>query len=107
MGPGSGQIHLDTRGHATTGWCSKSPELPSTRGQSETSCRRPRMTTLCGRIPPGPAEQFSTTQNLLGWMGEQFLRYGDTYKAAIYGISVYATRNPQHDQHVLHENSRN
>lgn len=65
------------------------------------------MTTLCGRIPPGPAEQFSTTQNLLGWMGEQFLRYGDTYKAAIYGISVYATRNPQHDQHVLHENSRN
>lgn len=65
------------------------------------------MTTLCRRIPPGPAEQFSTTQNLLGWMGEQFLRYGDTYKASIYGTSVYATRNPQHAQHVLHENSRN
>jgi cytochrome P450 len=65
------------------------------------------MTTLCGRIPPGPAERFSTTQNLLGWMGEQFLRYGDTYKASIYGTSVYATRNLQHAQHVLHENSRN
>jgi cytochrome P450 len=65
------------------------------------------MTTTCGRIPSGPREKFSTAQDLLRWMGEQFLRYGDTYKASVYGTIVYATRNPQYAQHVLHENGRN
>jgi cytochrome P450 len=65
------------------------------------------MTTTRGRIPPGPAEKYDTTQELLGWMGEQFRRFGDTYKASVYGSSVYATRNPAHAHHVLRENWHN
>jgi cytochrome P450 len=65
------------------------------------------MTIIRGRIPPGPAEKYSTTQDLLCWMGDQFARFGDTYKASVYGTCVYATRNPQHAQHVLRENWQN
>lgn len=40
-------------------------------------------------------------------MGDQFAQYGDIFKASIYGTSVYASRDPQHAQHVLRENSQN
>jgi cytochrome P450 len=40
-------------------------------------------------------------------MGDQFKRFGDIYKASIYGTSVYASRDPQHAQHVLRENCQN
>jgi cytochrome P450 len=65
------------------------------------------MTTIDGRIPPGPAERYSTTQELLGWLGEQFNRFGDIYKACIYGTSVYVVRDPEYAQHVLRENWQN
>jgi len=67
------------------------------------------MTNLNGRIPPGPAENYSPAQEreLLGWMGGQFERFGNTYKASIYGTSVYVIRDPQHAQHVLRENWQN
>jgi len=65
------------------------------------------MTAVYGRIPPGPAEKYSATEDLLHWMGEQFARFGDTFKASVYGTTVYASRNPQHAQHVLRENCRN
>ena len=65
------------------------------------------ITTTCGRIPPGPAERFDTTQGLLPWMGDQFKRFGNIYKASIYGTSVYVVRDPQHAQHVLRDNWQN
>ena len=65
------------------------------------------MTTIRGRIPPGPAEKYSTTQDLLSWMGDQFKRFGNTYKASIYGTNVYVVRDPQYAQHVLRENWQN
>jgi cytochrome P450 len=65
------------------------------------------MTAACQRIPPGPAEKYSTTQDLLRWMGDQFARFGDTFKGSVYGTSVYASRDPRHAQHVLRENCRN
>ena len=65
------------------------------------------MTSVRGRIPPGPAEKYSTTQELLGWMGDQFKRFGNIYKASIYGTSVYVVRDPQYAQHVLRENWQN
>jgi cytochrome P450 len=40
-------------------------------------------------------------------MTDQFKRFGDTYKASIYGTSVYVTREPQYAQHVLRENWQN
>ena len=65
------------------------------------------MTTIRGRIPPGPAEKYCVTQELSSWMRDQFERFGDTYKASIYGISVYVVRNPRHAQHVLRDNWQN
>jgi cytochrome P450 len=66
-----------------------------------------KMTTIRGRIPPGPAEKYSSTQELLSWMGDQFKRFGNTYKASIYGTSVYVVREPKYVQHVLRENWQN
>jgi len=40
-------------------------------------------------------------------MGDQFKRFGNTYKASIYGTSVYVVRDPQYAQHVLRENWQN
>ena len=59
------------------------------------------------RIPPGPAEKYGTSENLLRWMADQFARFGDVFKASIYGTCVYASRDPQHAQHVLRESCHN
>jgi len=65
------------------------------------------MTTLRGQIPSGPAENYSTADDLLTWMGEQFSRFGSIYKASIYGNSAYVVRDPHLVQHVLRENWQN
>jgi cytochrome P450 len=64
-------------------------------------------TTTHGRIPTGPAEKYNAAQDLLSWMDGQFKRFGDIYKASIYGTSTYLTRDPQHAQHVLRDNWQN
>src|SRR5271168_1337347 len=63
--------------------------------------------TIAGRIPPGPVKKYDTTQDLLSWMGDQFERFGNTYRAAIHETRVYVTRDPQHAQHVLRDNWHN
>ena len=65
------------------------------------------MTTTCGRIPPGPDEPYSASQELLSWIGDQFERFGDIYKASIYGINAYVIRDPRYAAYVLRENWRN
>jgi len=60
-----------------------------------------------GRTPPGPAEKYDLAQDLLGWMGDQFDRFGDIFRASIYGTNAYVTREPRHAQHVLRENWQN
>ena len=65
------------------------------------------MKAACGQIPPGPVEKYSTTEDLLPWMGDQFERFGDIFKASVYGASVYASRVPQHARHVLRQNCQN
>jgi hypothetical protein len=52
-------------------------------------------------IPPGPTDEHWTSDDLLDWMGLQFDRYGDTFRASICGTSIYATRNPGFAHHVL------
>lgn len=64
-------------------------------------------TTIDRQIPPGAAEKYDTTQDLLSWMDDQFKRFGNTCKASIYGTSAYLTRDPQHAQHVLRDNWQN
>jgi cytochrome P450 len=59
------------------------------------------------QVPPGPAEQYSAAQDLLSWMTNQFKRYGNIYKASIYGTSVYVISTPEYAQHVLCKNWQN
>jgi len=65
------------------------------------------MTIERGSIPPGPAEAYSATQDLLSWIGEHFKRYGDIYKASIYGTAVYVVTAPEYAEHVLLKNWEN
>jgi cytochrome P450 len=60
-----------------------------------------------GLIPPGPTDGYRTTDDLLEWMSNQFLRFGDIYKASAYGGNLYAVRNPEFAHHVLVDNWQN
>jgi cytochrome P450 len=59
------------------------------------------------RIPPGPAEQYSSTDDLLHWMRENFARYGDIYKASLFGRDVYVVSAPEYCERILRWNWRN
>lgn len=59
------------------------------------------------RMPPGPDETCSTTQDLLSWMVRQRERYGDIYKASIDGFGVYVVSDPEYARHVLRTNWQN
>jgi cytochrome P450 len=58
-------------------------------------------------VPPGPDEPYNVSRELLDWMRDQFARFGDTYRASIYEIPSYVTRNPDYAGHVLRDNWRN
>jgi cytochrome P450 len=57
--------------------------------------------------PPGPDEPYSPTQDLLSWMSNYFKRYGNIYKASVYGSSVYMISAPDYAEHVLRKNWQN
>jgi cytochrome P450 len=65
------------------------------------------MTFEQGRIPPGPAEKYDTSEDLLRWMQDQFDRFGSIYRASVYGTNVYVVSDPEHVDHVLRINWRN
>jgi cytochrome P450 len=60
-----------------------------------------------GRIPPGPAEKYRSTQELFDWMSDQFKRFGNIYKASIYGDNAYVVTDPAYAEHVLIKNWQN
>jgi cytochrome P450 len=60
-----------------------------------------------GLIPPGPDREQWSSDDLLDWMGAQFNRYGDTFRASVCGTNVYATRNLGFAHHVLVANWQN
>src|SRR5277367_5766742 len=60
-----------------------------------------------GRIPPGPQQEYRATDDLLEWLGRQFVIFGDIYKASLYGASAYVTRDVEFTHHVLVENWQN
>ena len=57
--------------------------------------------------PPGPAEEYSSTDDLFHWLSRNFERYGDIYKASVYGSDVYVISNPEYCEHVLRRNWQN
>jgi cytochrome P450 len=59
------------------------------------------------RIPRGPVEGYSSSDDLFIWLGEQFEQFGDIYKASIYGAEVYVLSAPQYVEHVLLKNWQN
>jgi cytochrome P450 len=59
------------------------------------------------RIPPGPVERYNTSEDLLSWMRDQFKRFGDIYKASVYGSDVYVVSDPKYVDYVLRENWQN
>ena len=65
------------------------------------------MTFEQGRIPPGPAEKYDTSEDLLRWMNYQFNRFGSIYRASVYGTDVYVVSDPEHVDHVLRINWQN
>jgi hypothetical protein len=60
-----------------------------------------------GLVPPGPQEGRQNPIDLLDWMGHQFAKFGDTFRASLYGTNVYVTRDPAFAHHVLVENWQN
>jgi cytochrome P450 len=65
------------------------------------------MLTLPQNIPPGPVSQYDPRDDLLCWMKDQFGTFGDIYKASIYGLTAYVTRDLVHARHVLADNAHN
>ena len=59
------------------------------------------------RIPPGPAERYSSTDDLFQWMYENIVRYGDIYKASLFGRDVYVVSAPEYCERILRWNWRN
>jgi cytochrome P450 len=66
-----------------------------------------QLTAPSRRVPPGPPEKYRTSEDLLQWMDRQFKLFGDTYKASVFGVDVYATRDVEFTHYVLVENWHN
>ena len=71
--------------------------------------RRPdsRMSTCVTQIPPGPSEKYDPSQDLWSWMRDHFCRFGDIYKASVFGTDVYVVSDPRSADYVLRENWQN
>jgi cytochrome P450 len=65
------------------------------------------MITALRRIPPGPAEEYKASEDLLNWMSDHFKRFGNIYKASVYGTSIYVISDPRYADYVLRQNWQN
>jgi cytochrome P450 len=65
------------------------------------------MATETRRIPLGPAEKYSSSDDLLSWLGKYFVEFGGIYRASIYGADVYVISAPEYVEHVLLKNWQN
>src|SRR5262249_45241558 len=59
------------------------------------------------RTPPEADDPYDAKEDLLKWIDYQFKRFGDIFKASIYGSSVYVIRNPRYAEHILRNNWQN
>lgn len=58
-------------------------------------------------LPPGPAEPYQATDDLLEWMQGNFERYGDIYQSSLYGQRTYVINSVEAADQVLLRNWRN
>jgi enediyne biosynthesis protein E7 len=59
------------------------------------------------RLPPGPTEHFISVEGLCQWMVENTAKFGDIYKALVFGSNVYVVSNPECCERILRGNWRN
>jgi Cytochrome P450 len=59
------------------------------------------------KTPNGPADAFDREQDLLVWIEANFKKYGDLYRATVFGRNVYVASSPEYAQHVLRNNWEN
>ena len=59
------------------------------------------------KIPNGPTDAFDREQDLLAWIEANFKKYGDLYRATVFGRNVYVASAPEYAQHVLRNNWEN
>lgn len=58
-------------------------------------------------VPPGPAEKYDPSQEILPWLMRNFKEFGAVYRASIYGSNVYVVSEPRYVDHVMRENWQN
>ena len=58
-------------------------------------------------LPPGPAEKFGSSDDLLQWLAVHRESYGDIYRASVVGRNVYVVSRPAYVDHVLRGNWEN
>jgi cytochrome P450 len=59
------------------------------------------------KIPNGPTDPFDHEPDLLAWIEVNFKKYGDLYRATVFGKNVYVASSPKYAQHVLRSNWEN
>jgi cytochrome P450 len=59
------------------------------------------------KIPKGPPNAFERERDLLVWLESNFKKYGEIYRANIFGKDVYVISAPEYAQHVLRRNWQN
>jgi cytochrome P450 len=65
------------------------------------------MSTKLICIPDGPDEKYDTSVDLLVWLESNFVRFGDVYRASIYGTNAYVVSDPDLADYVLRQNWQN
>lgn len=60
-----------------------------------------------GVVPPGPAEKYDLSDEILPWLMRNFKQFGGIYRASMYGGNVYVVSEPQYVDHVMRENWQN
>lgn len=65
------------------------------------------MSTESMHIPHGPDEKYDTSVDLLTWLETNFARFGDLYRASIYGTNAYVVSDPDLADYVLRVNWQN
>ena len=60
-----------------------------------------------GLVPPGPSEEYNSGEEFLRWLKHNCERYGEIYKASVYGSNVYVISAPEYCEYILRRNWQN
>lgn len=58
-------------------------------------------------VPPGPSDKYDFATDLFVWLKENFKRFGDIYRASVFGADVYVISAPEYCERILRHNWRN